>query len=66
MLWVEPGTFTMGSPRSEAQRDDDESQHQVTLSKGFYLGKHEVTQAQWEKVMGSNPSNFTGADRPAE
>jgi formylglycine-generating enzyme required for sulfatase activity len=66
MIWVKPGTFTMGSPRSEADRVDDESQHQVTLSKGFYLGKHEVTQAQWERVMGSNPSKFKGADRPVE
>ena len=40
--------------------------HQVTLTKGFYLGKYEVTQAQWEQVMGSNPSEFKGADRPVE
>ena len=66
MLWVEPGTFTMGSPTSEEGRSNDETQHQVTLSKGFYLGKYEVTQAQWERVMGSNPSRFKGADRPVE
>jgi len=66
MLWVKPGTFTMGSPSSEANRDGDEVQHKVTLSKGFYLGKHEVTQAQWERVMGSNPSEFKGAGRPVE
>jgi formylglycine-generating enzyme len=57
MIWVEPGTFMMG---------DKGEQHQVTLTKGFHLGKHEVTQAQWEKVMGSNPSRFKGADRPVE
>ena len=66
MIWVKPGSFTMGSPSSEAYRKDIEVQHQVTLSKGFYLGKHEVTQAQWERVMGSNPSHFKGADRPVE
>jgi sulfatase modifying factor 1 len=66
MLWVKHGTFTMGSPVSEAERDDDEIQNQVTLTKGFYLGKYEVTQAQWERVMGNNPSYSKGADRPVE
>jgi sulfatase modifying factor 1 len=66
MLWVTPGTFDMGSPTSEAGRYSSESQHQVTLTNGFWLGKHEVTQAQWEKVMGSNPSYFKGANRPVE
>ena len=66
MLWVKPGTFEMGSPSSEKDRDDDETPHAVTLTQGFYLGKHEVTQSQWEKVMGSNPSHFKGGDRPVE
>ena len=66
MLWVTPGTFDMGSPTSEAGRNSNETQHQVTLTNGFWLGKHEVTQAQWEQVMGSNPSNFKGANRPVE
>ncbi|MDE0820545.1 MAG: formylglycine-generating enzyme family protein [Opitutales bacterium] len=66
MLWCKPGTFTMGSPKSEKDRDDDETPHTVTLTSGFYLGKHEVTQSQWELVMGSNPSWFKGADRPVE
>jgi formylglycine-generating enzyme required for sulfatase activity len=66
MLWVKPGTFMMGSPKGEAKRDEDEIQHQVTLTKGFYLGKYEVTQAQWGRVMGNNPSRFKGADRPVE
>jgi formylglycine-generating enzyme required for sulfatase activity len=57
MIWVNPGSFRMGGS------DDD---YQVTLTKGFYLGKHEVTQAQWERVMGSNPSYFKGANRPVE
>jgi formylglycine-generating enzyme required for sulfatase activity len=60
------GTFTMGSPASEQQRDGDEVQHQVTVS-GFYMGKYEVTQAQWQAVMGTNPSSFKHKDDlPAE
>ena len=66
MLWVKPGTFEMGSPSSEKDRQDRETPHSVTLTQGFYLGKHEVTQSQWEKVMGSNPSKYKGADRPVE
>jgi formylglycine-generating enzyme required for sulfatase activity len=66
MLWVKPGTFEMGSPLSEKDRYDAETPHAVTLTQGFYLGKHEVTQSQWEKVMGSNPSHFKGGDRPVE
>ncbi|MSS70311.1 MAG: formylglycine-generating enzyme family protein [Candidatus Latescibacteria bacterium] len=56
MVRVDPGSFTMGSPGSEASRDPNESpQHQVTISKGFYLGKYEVTQGQWESVMKTRP-----------
>ena len=66
IVWVKPGTFTMGSPSSESGRESDETQHPVTLINGFYLGKYEVTQDQWEKVMGSNPSKYRGADRPVE
>ena len=66
MIWVEPGTFTMGSPETWEWSRKWEIQHQVTLTKGFYLGKYEVTQAQWERVMGSNPSRFKGTDRPVE
>ena len=66
MLWVKPGTFEMGSPLGEAKRRDSETPHTVTLSRGFYLGKHEVTQSQWEKVMGSNPSRYKGGNRPVE
>ncbi|MDA9962627.1 formylglycine-generating enzyme family protein [Opitutales bacterium] len=66
MLWIKPGTFEMGSPSSEKDRDDDETPHMVTLTQGFYLGKHEVTQSQWEKVSGSNPTHFKGGDRPVE
>jgi formylglycine-generating enzyme required for sulfatase activity/Mg-chelatase subunit ChlD len=66
-VWIEPGTFTMGSPSSEPGRDSDEGpQHEVTISQGFYLGKFEITQAQWESVMGNNPSAFDGSNRPVE
>jgi len=65
MVWVEGGTFTMGSPSSEQGREDNETQHQVTV-KGFYMGKYEVTQAEWVAVMGSNPSNFKGDNLPVE
>jgi len=66
MIWVEPGTFTMGSPVTEAGRGTDESQHQVTLTNGFYLGKHEVSQAQWLALMETSPSQFSGNNRPVE
>ena len=66
MIWINPGTFMMGSPEDELGRESDETQHQVTLTKGYWLGKYEVTQSQYEAVMGSNPSGFKGADRPVE
>ncbi|MCC6697773.1 MAG: formylglycine-generating enzyme family protein, partial [Candidatus Hydrogenedentes bacterium] len=65
-VWIPPGTFVMGSPASEEGRNDDEQQHQVTLTQGFWLGKYEVTQAQWQGVMGNNPSNFKGSTLPVE
>jgi len=52
------GTFTMGSPPYEQERDSDERPHLVTLSKAFYMQTTEVTQDQWKKVMGKNPSHF--------
>jgi formylglycine-generating enzyme required for sulfatase activity len=64
--WCPPGTFTMGSPSNEEFRSSDEVQHVVTISRGFWLGKYEVTQAQWEAVMDSNPSKFDGDERPVE
>ena len=60
MLWVEPGTFTMGSPTTEAGRQADrEDEHNVTLTQGFYLGKYEVTQAQYEAVMTGNTDSLS-------
>ena len=55
LLLIPAGTFTMGSPASEKDRNPDETQHQVTLSKPFYMGRTEVTQGQWKKVMGTEP-----------
>ena len=65
---IEAGTFAMGAPPPEPGRFDDETLHQVTLSQPFYLGKYEVTQAQWQAVMGRNPSHFSacGGTCPVE
>jgi formylglycine-generating enzyme required for sulfatase activity len=57
MVLIPAGKFKMGSPASEKGRRDDETQHEVTLTNLFYMGKYEVTQEQWEAVMGNNPSN---------
>jgi formylglycine-generating enzyme required for sulfatase activity len=51
MVHIPAGTFTMGSPTSEPNRNSDETQHSVTLTKSFYMGKYQVTQEQWEIVM---------------
>ena len=61
LVLIPKGTFMMGSPESEERRDKNETQHEVTISKDYYLGVYEVTQAQYEKVMGKNPSRFQGA-----
>lgn len=58
MIWCSPGTFMMGSPETEAYRDYFETQHQVSLTNGFYLGKYEVTQAQYEAIMKNNTANL--------
>jgi formylglycine-generating enzyme required for sulfatase activity len=66
LVWIKPGTFMMGSPANEEGRDYNELQHEVTLTKGYWLGKYEVTQAQYKAVTGKNPSEFAGANRPVE
>ncbi len=67
LRWIPPGRFLMGSPETEAGRDDDEGpQHEVTISRGFWLGDTPCTQALWQAVMGSNPSRFRSPDRPVE
>jgi len=62
MVRVEGGTFQMGSTIGE---DDEKPVHSVTVS-SFYIGKYEVTQNEWQAVMGNNPSNFKGDKRPVE
>ena len=63
LIWVEPGSFIMGSPEDESGRKFNENQHQVTLTQGYYLGKHEVTQAQYKWVMGALPDRFAKDDK---
>jgi len=62
---INGGTFTMGSPTNERSRNDDEVQHQVTVS-SFFMGKYEVTQKEYQEVMGTNPSLFKGENLPVE
>ena len=66
LVLIHPGSFTMGSPDDEVGRRLDETLHEVTLSKSYYLGAYEVTQGEYEKVMGSNPSRIKGAKNPVE
>ena len=73
LVLIPKGTFMMGSPESDVNRQKNETQHEVTISKGYYLGVCEVTQAQYEKVIGKNPSSFPvakvgneNADLPVE
>ena len=66
MIWISRGTFMMGSPEDELGAGGDETLHKVTLTRGYWLGKYEVTQAQYEAIMGENPSRFKGADQPVE
>lgn len=66
MVWCPPGSFVMGSPVTEEGRVDNETQHRVTLTEGFWMAKHEVTQKQWNGVMGDNPSEWKGDDLPVE
>ncbi|MBG1262578.1 SUMF1/EgtB/PvdO family nonheme iron enzyme [Nostoc commune] len=66
MVQIPGGTFMMGSPKAEAERDEDESpQHQVKVP-GFFMGKYEITQVQYQAIMDSNPSKFKGEKRPVE
>ncbi len=61
LIWCPPGHFRMGSPRDEPERRPDEDQVEVTLTKGFWMGKYEVTQGQWKRVVGKLPGEFTAA-----
>ena len=64
MVLIPAGTFMMGSPESEDRPWDNETQHKVTLTKPFYLGKFTITQEQWKLVVGNNPSQTKGAKLP--
>jgi formylglycine-generating enzyme required for sulfatase activity len=70
LVQIPAGKFMMGSPLTEKGRPvmdgDNEQPHEVTISKGFFIGKFTVTQEQYEKVMGKNPSTFKGAKNPVE
>ena len=77
MIYIEPGSFNMGSPNTELGRNIDEQLHEVILDSGYWIGKYEVTQSQWEKVLDgktfpeinitlANPSGFLGENRPVE
>ena len=68
MIFIPPGTFMMGSPTTEVDRYYDESpQMAVTISRGFWMGQHAVTQQEYQAVVGNNPSYFTGdSNRPVE
>ena len=63
---IPAGKFLMGSPATEKERNPNETQHEVTLTQGFLMGVHEVTQAQYAQVMGKNPSDFQGDNLPVE
>ena len=67
MVKVGAGSFIMGCTSEQGNCDSDESPyHRVTISSDYYIGKYEVTQELYEAVMGVNPSNFKGFDRPVE
>jgi formylglycine-generating enzyme required for sulfatase activity len=63
---IPAGEFMMGSPTTESDRIDTETQHRVSITKPFYLGVTEVTQEQYQKVMGKNPSQFKRPQNPVE
>ncbi len=67
LVRIPAGTFTMGSPPGERGREDDETAHQVTLTRDYWIGKYEVTQAQWQALMGTNPSYYSsGGEFPVD
>ncbi len=66
MVQIPEGTFMRGSPESEAWRTDDESPQRQVKVPGFFMGRYEVTQAQYQAIMGNNPATFKGANLPVE
>ncbi|MEZ5404113.1 MAG: SUMF1/EgtB/PvdO family nonheme iron enzyme [Bryobacteraceae bacterium] len=66
-IWIPPGRFQMGASPGDAEANEDESpRHTVEIRRGFWIGETPVTQAAWNRVMGSDPSRFKGDDRPVE
>ncbi len=65
LVLIHAGSFTMGSPAADGRKEETPP-HEVTISKSYYLGSYEVTQDQYEKVIGSNPSRFNGSKYPVE
>jgi len=66
-VWIPPGTFIMGcSPGDDECYDDEKPPHQVTITKGFWIGQTEVTQEAYQRVIGANPSHFRGDELPVE
>lgn len=63
---IPPGTFRMGSPADEVDRGDDETLHPVTLTRPYFIGTTEVTQAKYRAITGKTPADFRGDDRPVE
>lgn len=61
-VWIPAGSFVMGSPAEEPERKPDEIPHKVTLTQGFYMGVHAVTQQQWQEIIGRNWSQFKHED----
>ncbi|WP_320043445.1 formylglycine-generating enzyme family protein [uncultured Desulfobacter sp.] len=66
MRWIFPGAFLMGSPEDEPEREKREHQHEVVVTRGFWLADTACTQALWQAVMKDNPSNFKGGDLPVD
>jgi formylglycine-generating enzyme required for sulfatase activity len=66
MVQIPGGKFLMGSPTGEAGRGDDEGPQHEVIVPGFFMGKYEVTQAQYQAIMGNNPAEFKGEKRPVE
>jgi formylglycine-generating enzyme required for sulfatase activity len=66
LAYIKPGTFVMGSPETERGRDADETQHRVTLTRGYYMASTLVTQDQWKAIMGAdnNPSPLKADNLP--
>ncbi len=62
LLWIPPGSYIMGAPEGTFE----DKSHTVSLTKGLWMGRTEVTQAQWQSLMGNNPSSFKGPNMPVE